>query len=106
MAVSRMMGMSVVSRSIRQSDSPSSPGIMMSRTTRSMALALRSRRISWPPSAAETRMPFLARYLASGSRISAESSTMRMCGEGSILRAFRGDGGIMRAAGTAPAEKV
>ena len=37
MAVSRITGISVASRRWRHSDSPSSPGIMMSSTTRSIA---------------------------------------------------------------------
>ena len=54
-AVRKMMGRFVVLRRWRQTERPSSPGIMISSTTRSGALRSRSRRNAAPFSATLTR---------------------------------------------------
>ena len=54
--------------------------IMMSRTVRFGAVLLSISLSALPPFALDTRIPFLLRYFANGSRISSSSSTTRICG--------------------------
>ena len=79
--------MSFVSRSERVSESPSSPGIMMSSTTRSMSAACIAFRAAAADSATLARSPCLVRKRARRSRMSRWSSTTRMCG----VRSMRGE---------------
>ncbi len=60
-AVSRITGTLPVARSSRHKERPSSPGIMTSSTTRSIASAWSRRRATAAFSAALTRKPLFAR---------------------------------------------
>src|SRR6187402_1519719 len=86
LAVSRITGISLVARSQRASDSPSSPGIMMSSSTRSIAWTATISRATAAVSALVTRTPFLPRNAASGSRMSRSSSTSNRCGWSVTIR--------------------
>ena len=66
--------MALVSRRWRVSDSPSSPGIMMSLTTRSTVCARSTDRASAALAASVTAKPCPSRYSESGSRIEGSSS--------------------------------
>src|SRR5664279_1485290 len=100
-AVSMITGTFERARSVRQSVRPSSPGIIRSRTIRSMRAVSSAFHMAVPSAAVSVRNPLLARYSERSVRISRSSSTTRICGCAFMsqlwqARALPGESGMYR----------
>ena len=79
-AVSMMIGVCDVARTLRHRLRPSSPGSMTSRISRSTRWSVMARAISRPSLAVVTLQELLRRYFAISVRVSRSSSTTRILG--------------------------